>query len=118
MKKLILALLMLSSQAFAGYKITGLSDVTVTTGGTRVQMSSTAILSPSVCIEAKSDNSGKLFIGGSDVTSSKGIELAAGQSICLDASRSAGYDMIDLSTIWINASANTQVAKVIYYSFN
>ena len=118
MKKIILTLLVMSEAAFGAYKLKGLSDVTVTSAGTRVQLTSSNILTPSVCIEAKSTNAGKVYVGDSNVTSSLGIELQAGQSICFDGGRVPGFDMIDLSTIYLDASTSTQVAKITYFVYS
>lgn len=56
---------------------------TVTTAGTRVQLASNA-LTVGVILEAPSTNTGKIYIGGSNVSSSVfGAELQAGQSVSM-----------------------------------
>lgn len=117
MNILVVALLLVAQSAFGAFKIKGLSDVTVTSAGTRVQLTASNIRTPSVCIESKASNSGRIIVGGDDVGSGIGIELAAGQSACFTSEQAPGYDVIDLSTIYLDASTNSQVAKVIYYVY-
>lgn len=74
--------------------------VTVTTAGTRVELIGSTTAIQSVTVKALSTNSGTIYVGNSGVSSSNGFQLAAGDTISLD--------LVDLSTVYIDASANTQ----------
>lgn len=56
---------------------------TVTVAGTRVQLSATPIVVSELTIEAKSDNTGRIFVGGASMTSSNGFQIAPGDSVTL-----------------------------------
>lgn len=115
MKALILILTLSASIVFAGYIPKTIADITVSSAGTRQAISGTSILASSVCIEAKSTNAGKIYVGGSSVSSSSGIELSAGQAICFEPSE--GLDVVDLTEVYIDASTSSQVAKIVYTIF-
>lgn len=71
-------------------------SVTVTTAGTRVQMPST--VAKSVTIKADIANVGIIYIGNVSVTAANGIELGPGDGI--------SFDIANINTIYIDASAN------------
>jgi len=52
----------------------------------------------SVTIKAKSSNTGNIYVGGSDVSSSNGLILEPGDAVSLDIN--------DLSTVYIDADTN------------
>lgn len=54
---------------------------TVTSAGTRVQLSGQSCVS--VTVKAHSGNSGTIYVGGSNVTSANGLRLSAGESVAL-----------------------------------
>jgi len=58
-------------------KLKQLAALTLTSGGTAEALSSTPIIVQSVLIIAAATNSGTVYVGDSDVTSTNGIPLAA-----------------------------------------
>lgn len=77
----------------------------VTTAGTRVTLASTTACK-SVVVMAKLTNTGKIYVGGATVSSTSGIELAAGETISLDVS--------DLASVQIDSSVNGEGVKFTY----
>lgn len=73
---------------------------TVTTSGTRVQLTATPTTISSVVIKGLAANTGKIYVGDVTVTTSNGFELAAGATISIAVN--------DLSKVYIDASANSQ----------
>lgn len=71
---------------------------TVTTAGTRVQVSSSSVPVRSVCIKALHADTGKIYVGNSTVSSANGYELIADLSVCLDVN--------DVSLVYIDSSVN------------
>lgn len=70
--------------------------VTVTTGGTRVQLGTAAC--KAVAIIALSTNTGIIYLGNSAVTNGNGLQLTAGQPVSLA--------VTSLGAIWIDCSVN------------
>lgn len=84
---------------------------TVTTAGTRVQLSTSSVPVKRVVITAETDNTNPVTVGGSDVIGALatriGIPLTAGSSITVRAN--------DLSNIWLDAITNTEGVTFVYY---
>lgn len=92
------------------------STVTITTAGTRVQVSSASQPVISVYVEALKSNTGVIYLGVSDVSSTKYIAaLAAGQGfgISTDARGRLGGEL-QLSTLWADSSVNGDKLQVTY----
>lgn len=74
----------------------------VSTNGTRVQLSTTSTAVLSVAIQAETDNTNPVTVGGADVVGAlatrKGIALSAGASISLDVN--------DLAKVYIDSITN------------
>lgn len=70
---------------------------TVTTAGTQVALSSSTACK-SVTVKALSTNTGVIYVGNSSVSSSDGLQLAAGDSVNLD--------IDNLGTVYIDSSVN------------
>lgn len=87
-----------------------LPAVTVATAGTRVQVSATnPKLARAVRIEADGGNTGVIYVGDANVSSSRyAAKLSAGDSFVLD---SGTYN---LALLWLDASSNAQKAQVSY----
>lgn len=87
----------------------------VTTAGTAVQLSATSVAIRGVVITAETDNTNPVTVGGSDVVGAlatrKGVPLAAGASIALNANDD-GVD--ELSDIWIDAVTSTEGVTYLY----
>ncbi len=103
----------------AAYPIT-LTPITVTTAGTRVALSATTIFTSSILIEADTLNTGYIYWGGVDVTSTNGNSLAAGQGTSISADllkhdlSHGNHQKIDLSTVYVDASNNGNKVRVTY----
>ena len=69
----------------------------VTTAGTQLALATTQAVK-GVVIKAKAANTGVIYVGASDVSSTTGFALAAGESITLD--------IDDLATVYIDSSVN------------
>ncbi len=82
--------------------------VTVTTAGTRVQLSSSSIPVRSVCVKALTANTGNMLVGDSTVSVSNGYELPKDLSVCLDVN--------NLNLVYVDATVNGE--KVCYIGIN
>lgn len=76
---------------------------TVTTGGTRVQLSTTSTAIIEVAITAETDNTGIIVVGGSTVVASlstrRGTPLQAGETVVLGVN--------DLAKVYLDTTVNT-----------
>jgi len=98
------------------------STVTVTTAGTRTQVtSSTSIYVESIYIEALGTNTGYMYIGNSDVSSTKYVaRLGAGQGWWWTAPSSggSGYKAVgqglQISSLYIDSSVSGEKVQVTY----
>ena len=94
--------------------ITGTTQ-TVTTNGTRVQLSSTATTVLSVIVQADGANTGALYVGDSTVSSTDGLQLSPGQSISINAELVGGNsDGFTLTDIYIDSDSNGSKARFAY----
>lgn len=89
---------------------------TVTTAGTREQLTTAERHMTSVVITAEIDNTGYVYVGDRTVSSTNCFALlVAGASVSIDAlSLGLGDAKIDLSEIWLDVSVSTDGAFVGY----
>lgn len=80
-------------------------QVTITTSGTRVQLSGSSVSVRSVCIKALHADTGKIYVGDITVASSNGYELVSDISICLDIN--------NLNLVYIDSSVNSEGVSYI-----
>lgn len=80
---------------------------TVTTAGTRVQLTSTATPCRLVNIFANAANTGNIFVGGSTVSSTSGMILEQARS-------TDWFPIDDLSKIYIDAANNNDKVQYAY----
>lgn len=75
----------------------------VTTAGAEVRLvdQTGPILLRTVTIVAKDNNTGRIYIGGSDVASSTNRGLAAGDSVTYSSDKG-----INLAEVWVDSSVN------------
>ena len=81
----------------------------ITTAGTREQLTTAEIKVPALLIQAKVANTGQVYVGDKGVSSSNaGIELDSGDSFVLSAAE-FGWEggLIMLSDIWLDVSVST-----------
>ena len=79
---------------------------TVTTAGTRVQLSTSSVPCKKVNIQAKVANTGSIYVGGSTVSSTRGIELLPLSSIQMTPS--------DLNLVYLDSSVSGEGVIFIY----
>ena len=79
------------------------SEKTVATAGTAVALSATSLRVKSITIVAKDTNTGRVYVGGSDVTSTVNRGLQAG-----DALHHTSDGWFDLKDLFVNASVNSE----------
>ena len=84
----------------------GSGTTTVTTAGTRVQLTTTVTPCFYVIIAGKTTNVGYIFIGGTGVSATSGIMIAALQSVRID--------IDDLSKIWIDTDTSGEGVQYSY----
>lgn len=87
--------------------------VTIATAGTRQQLTATSTAVLSVIVQADSLNTGKIYVGDSSVSSSSGIELAAGEAFVIEP-QYFGDNEINLSDIYLDTATNNNVARIQY----
>lgn len=89
---------------------------TVTTAGTREQLTTNTVKSPSVVIQAKRANTNPIFIGNNQVSSTNHfISLAAGGSVNLSSvDFGLAEAQIDMSSIWLDVTTSGEGVIVGY----
>lgn len=111
---LVLMATLFATAVWAGAKYKSIEKL-VTTAGTRVPLSATDLYSSQVRIKARSNNSGIVYIGGSDVASTNGYHLAANAEVLLgDLMREHGNEAINLKDVYVDAATNGDGVRVIY----
>jgi len=123
--KLFAALMLLSTSIFAQpYLFSGQIHKTVTTAGTPLQLSSTAILVKQVCFVCSFSNTGTACYVGNSATNAvaaKAIVLikptatVPAQPVCLgDLSNGAG-PKVDLSKFYVDVGTNNDEVNAFYW---
>ncbi len=88
---------------------------TVTTAGTRERLTSSGKAVPSVVLQAESSNTGVVYVGDNQVSSTNGIELNANDSMTLTNDDLGSSDAkISLKDIWLDVSVGTDGVNVMY----
>lgn len=78
---------------------------TVTTSGTAEALSDTEDVWEGVVIKALDDNQGNVYLGGSDVDSTNGFPLSAGQAL--------PFDFDDLSQVYIDVDNDGEGVAIL-----
>ncbi len=88
----------------------------VTTAGTRERLTTAEINTPMVIIQAKSANTGLIYVGNDQVSSTNCmISLAARGTVTLSAADFGGADAVwDLTKIWVDCSVS---GEGIYWGY-
>lgn len=81
---------------------------TVTTAGTRVQLVASSTACTKIIMTAEDDNTGKIYYGGSTVSSSVGDYLFPAQKITLE--------IDDVNKVYIDAETNGDGVKFTYFT--
>ena len=89
---------------------------TVTIAGTRERLTASAFKTPMVDFQAESTNTGRIYIGHNQVSSTDCMaDLGAGDSLSLIASNYGDATAVwDLSEFWIDSSISTDGVFVGY----
>jgi hypothetical protein len=97
-------------------KLVTLAQTTVTTAGTRVQVSASALPITTIVVSVPAANTGSIFFGDSNVSSTRGIEIAKGSTISITADLSGrpGGDEMILSDFYVDAANNGDDANISY----
>jgi len=93
-------------------------SVTVSTAGTRVPLSATNLLTHDFVIQAAEGNTGTIYLGGSNVSSSQyGVFLKAGAVTAVGGylPGARGQVEFNLADWFVDASASGQAVTVLYY---
>jgi hypothetical protein len=89
--------------------------VTVTTAGTRVQVNSTTLYTPSLLIQADPQNSGYLYVGNSEVADDNFIAaLAPGESLRWERDPGKAVEEVDLSDYYLDSASDGNIGAVSY----
>lgn len=91
----------------AGAVVQRTNQVTLATAGTRQRLSATSVplVNKVVYLKAWYNNSNVIYVGGPDVAQANGYRLAAGEEVFVYAE--------NLTDVWIDAGANTQIVQYI-----
>ena len=97
-------------------KLYTLAQITVATSGTEQQVSATATPITTLVVSAPATNTGAIYVGDSNVTTTRGIEVAKGTTVSISADMSgrAGGEELILSDFYIDAATNGDKANVSY----
>lgn len=93
-----------------------LAEITVVTSGVRQRVTTQEIPVTSITVQAASGNTGNIFVGDSNVSTTRGIELDAGQAWTqvADPTGRAGSEEFLLSDIYLDAGTSGDKARVVY----
>ncbi len=111
LSSLLLSLTLFAQQAGYGY------TRTISSSGTAIRVNATDLLVRSFVIQAKSTNTGVVYVGGSDVlaSSANGIALTAGGSIAFVAvGERKDVNMYNLTNFWVDSTASSDKILVTY----
>jgi len=84
---------------------------TVSTAGTAVQLATSNTWVRFVIVQSDYDNTGEVYVGGSDVSSDNGIILQPGDALAISLSRG---NRVNLADLYVDASADGQKVIVLY----
>lgn len=93
----------------ARYNLASLRE-TVDEAGTAQPLSATSIEAYGVTIKALADNTGDIYVGDSNVSSTNGFVLDAGEELTL---KPGGW--VELNQIYIDAGTTDDGVSAIYY---
>lgn len=92
---------------------------TVTTAGTRVRLSQTPINALSMAIQVRNGNTGSIYIGGDNISSTNGLRLGpctSASDTCVSVAFpiASGTGPYNLFNIWIDASVSGEGVTYTY----
>lgn len=93
--------------------------VTVSTSGTAVPLTAIETNVHRAIVQATAANTNNMYLSGSDVSTTNGLALDAGQSITLAGREMNGSeDTIDLAKIYLDADTNGETAMVTAFTWS
>jgi hypothetical protein len=88
---------------------------TVTTAGTREQLTVSNLAVPSIIIQALITNTGSVYVGDNQVSATIGLELSAGDSISMDKDAiGSGDSQVSVKDIWLDAGTSGEGVIAFY----
>lgn len=97
-------------------KLTTLPNVTITTAGTRVRVSTDPIMVNAVFIQAHEDNKGNVYIGDENVASTQGTAIGPGQPFQYSGNpQMQTLSEFLLSDVWFDAAEDGSKVRVSYF---
>jgi hypothetical protein len=90
---------------------------TITTAGTRVQVSSTSLLVKKIIVAGHAANTGHIYLGDVGVSSSVGLQLKVGAApvVIGDIEIAGKDDSFDLINMYVDASVNGEKVSILYF---
>lgn len=93
-------------------KLISPAQVTVTTSGTEVRLVAAAVQQVvKIYLSAPAANTGTIYIGDSDVSTSRGIALIKGETMEISAPQG---EYLDIHNIWADAATSGDKVNVAY----
>jgi large exoprotein involved in heme utilization and adhesion len=98
----------------SGWKVITATE-TVDSAGTAQAVVTSEVMTHSVEVSALDANTGDIYVGGSNVSSTNTIGLSAGETVTITApTTDKGPEMLDLSTVFIDADTSTEGVSLMY----
>ena len=90
---------------------------TVTTAGTRVQVSTTDLFVKKIIVAGHAANTGHIYLGTVAVSSSVGLQLKVGAApVPLEAPLVNGHaDSFNLKNMYVDSSVNGEKVSILYF---
>jgi len=119
MKKILLLLVLIGSNSYAGMTA-GSFVKTIATAGTEEALSTSLTGVGELRCKAEADNTGIIYIGGNPVTSATGLEMSEDNAFVFYGSKKSGTTQndIDPSVIFIDTSVDTDGVECFWIRFN
>lgn len=97
-------------------QLASIPPVAVASSNVAVPLIATVLWCTSATLQAEATNVGNVYIGGSDVTSTNGAFVSAGESIEIAGDEINGrQEEFDLSRVYINASTIGNGVRIIIF---
>jgi len=94
-----------------------LTKVNVATAGTEVALASTDIYASTIIFQADEANAGRVFIGDSNVSATRGLSLDAGEMLVVSADASGrNGEEFNLRDWYVDAAQNNEDVQVTYFT--
>jgi hypothetical protein len=97
-------------------KMFTLSPITIATAGTAQSINpASSVFCSSVIVTADAANTGKVYVGGSNVAAANGQPLSAGEALVVTSDDVRGSaSELDIKDIYVDTQTNANVVRVAY----